>query len=55
PGDVPAFASAIARLLARNDERTIMAAEARRFVLEERSLGAAAARVAELLAKIPVS
>ena len=55
PGDVAAFASAIERLLARNDERTIMAAEARRFVLEERSLGGAAARLAELLPKIPVS
>ena len=55
PGDVAAFASAIERLLARNDERTIMAAEARRFILEERSLDAAATRLAELLAKIPVS
>jgi glycosyltransferase involved in cell wall biosynthesis len=55
PGDVAAFASAIERLLARNDERTIMAAEARRFILEERALGVAAARLAELLAKIPVS
>ncbi|RVD67293.1 glycosyltransferase, partial [Mesorhizobium sp. M4A.F.Ca.ET.029.04.2.1] len=55
PGDVAAFASAIERLLTRNDERTIMAAEARRFTLEERSLGAAAARLTELLAKIPVS
>jgi glycosyltransferase involved in cell wall biosynthesis len=55
PGDVAAFASAIERLLARNDERTIMAAAARRFILEERSLGVAAARLAELLAKIPVS
>ncbi|TIO06199.1 glycosyltransferase family 4 protein [Mesorhizobium sp.] len=55
PGDVVAFASAIERLLARNDERTIMAAEARRFILEERSLGVAAARLAELLPKIPVS
>ncbi|TIV12799.1 MAG: glycosyltransferase family 4 protein, partial [Mesorhizobium sp.] len=55
PGDLTAFASAIERLLARNDERTVMAAEARRFILEERSLGAAAARLAELLAKIPVS
>ncbi|TIQ91308.1 MAG: glycosyltransferase family 4 protein [Mesorhizobium sp.] len=55
PGDVEAFASAIERLLTRNDERTIMAAEARRFILEERSLGAAVARLAELLAKIPVS
>ncbi|TKD46786.1 MAG: glycosyltransferase family 4 protein [Mesorhizobium sp.] len=54
-GDVAAFASAIERLLARNDERTTMAAEARRFILEERSLGVAAARLAELLAKIPVS
>ena len=35
PGDVAAFASAIERLLARNDERTIMAAAARRFVLED--------------------
>jgi glycosyltransferase involved in cell wall biosynthesis len=55
PGDVAAFAAAIARLLADNDERTTMAAEARRFVLEERSLGGAAARLAKLLKKIPVS
>lgn len=55
PGDVAAFASAIERLLARNDERTIMAAKARRFILEERSLGAAAARLTELLRKIPAS
>ncbi|ESZ47299.1 glycosyltransferase family 4 protein [Mesorhizobium sp. RSR565B] len=55
PGDVAAFASAIARLLANNDERTIMAAQARRFVLEERSLGAAKARLAELLKMIPLS
>lgn len=55
PGDVAAFASAIERLLARNDERTIMAAEARRFILEERSLGAATARLTELFAKIAVS
>ncbi len=55
PGDVAAFASAIERLLTRNDERTIMAAEARRFILEERSLGVAAGRLAELFAKIPVS
>lgn len=55
PGDVAAFASAIERLLARNDERTIMAVEARRFVLDERSLGGAAARLAEFFAKIPVS
>jgi glycosyltransferase involved in cell wall biosynthesis len=55
PGDVAAFASAIARLLAHDDERTIMAAEARRFILEERALDAAAARLAELLAKILVS
>jgi len=54
PGDVAAFAAAIARLLADNDERTTMAAQARRFVLEERSLGGAAARLAELLEKIPV-
>ncbi|TIS63936.1 MAG: glycosyltransferase family 4 protein [Mesorhizobium sp.] len=55
PGDVAAFASAIERLLVSDDERTIMAAEARRFILEERSLDAAAARLAELIAKIPVS
>jgi glycosyltransferase involved in cell wall biosynthesis len=55
PGDVAAFASAIERLLARNDERTIMAAQARRFILDERSLGGAAAHLAELLAKVPVS
>ncbi len=55
PGDVAAFASAIEGLLARNDERAIMAADARRFVLEERSLDVAAARLAELLKKVPVS
>ncbi|RWB57192.1 glycosyltransferase family 4 protein [Mesorhizobium sp.] len=55
PGNVAAFTSAIERLLVRDAERTIMAAEARRFVLEERSLDAAAARLAALLAKIPVS
>ncbi|TPJ40546.1 glycosyltransferase family 4 protein [Mesorhizobium sp. B2-5-13] len=55
PRDVAAFASAIERLLARNDERIIMAAEARRFILEERSLGVAAARLAELLPKVSVS
>ncbi|MDG4882697.1 glycosyltransferase family 4 protein [Mesorhizobium sp. WSM4884] len=55
PGDVAAFACAIERLLSRNEERTIMAAEARRFILEERSLGAGAVRLAELLGKIPVS
>ncbi|TRC80599.1 glycosyltransferase family 4 protein [Mesorhizobium sp. WSM4310] len=55
PGDVAAFASAIERLLARNDERTIMSVKARRFILEERSLGAAAARLVELLQKIPAS
>ncbi|ANT48595.1 glycosyltransferase family 4 protein [Mesorhizobium amorphae] len=55
PGDVAAFASAIARLLAHNDERIIMAAEARRFVLEERSLDGAAARLAELISKISAS
>ncbi|TIX22615.1 glycosyltransferase family 4 protein [Mesorhizobium sp.] len=55
PSDVAAFASAIERLLTRNDERTIMAAEARRFILEERSLGVAAARLAELLPKVSVS
>ncbi|RUW86324.1 glycosyltransferase family 4 protein [Mesorhizobium sp. M1E.F.Ca.ET.063.01.1.1] len=55
PGNVGAFTSAIERLLVRDAERTIMAAEARRFVLAERSLDAAAARLAALLAKIPVS
>ncbi len=55
PGDVAAFASAIARLLARNDERTTMAAQARRFILDERSLDVAAARLSELLAKVWVS
>ncbi|RWH36008.1 MAG: glycosyltransferase family 4 protein [Mesorhizobium sp.] len=55
PGDVAAFTSAIERLLVRGDERTAMAGNARRFILEERSLGTAAARLSELLAKIAVA
>ncbi|TIS82783.1 MAG: glycosyltransferase family 4 protein, partial [Mesorhizobium sp.] len=55
PGDVAAFTSAIERLLVRDDERTAMAGNARRFILEERSLATAAARLSELLAKIAVA
>ncbi|PBB88295.1 glycosyltransferase family 4 protein [Mesorhizobium sp. WSM3876] len=55
PGDVAAFSSAIERLLVRDDERALMSGEARRFILEQRSLDIAAARLAELLAKIPVA
>lgn len=55
PGDVPALASAIERLLTHDDERTRMAEAARQFVLDERSLDAAAARLAEILPKVPAS
>jgi glycosyltransferase involved in cell wall biosynthesis len=55
PGDVAAFASAIERLLTHSDERTAMAEAARRFILEERSLDAAAAHLAGLLPKVAVS
>src|SRR5262245_50842969 len=52
-GDVPAFAAAIARLLSDEGERKFMGAAARRFVLGERSLDAAAARLAAMLPKVP--
>ncbi len=45
PGDVEAFASAIAHLLADDDRRRAMGETARRFVFEERSLEAAAAKL----------
>lgn len=47
--DVAAYADAIAMLLANPDERRRLGANARRFVRGERSLAAAAARLAELL------
>jgi glycosyltransferase involved in cell wall biosynthesis len=53
PGDIAAFADAIARLLANEPERRRMAEAARRFVADERSLEATAARLAEILPKAP--
>jgi glycosyltransferase involved in cell wall biosynthesis len=50
-GDVPAFAAAIARLLTDDRERKAMGEAARRFVLGERSLDAASARLAAMLPK----
>ena len=55
PGDVPALASAIEHLLTHDGERTRMAEAARQFVLAERSLDAAAARLADILPKVPAS
>lgn len=49
-GDVAAYAGAIRRLLADGSERQRMAEAARRFVLGERSLDQAAARLADILA-----
>jgi glycosyltransferase involved in cell wall biosynthesis len=49
--DIPAFAAAIARLLADDGERNAMGGAARRFVLGERSLDAAAAQFAAMLRK----
>lgn len=51
PDDIDAFATAIARLLANDDERIAMGEAARRFVSERRSLDAAAARLADVLAE----
>ncbi|QPC88739.1 glycosyltransferase [Mesorhizobium sp. NBSH29] len=48
-GDVPAFAGAIAALLDDVERRNVMGAAARRFVTAERSLGAAAWRIDDLL------
>ncbi|SFU22239.1 glycosyltransferase family 4 protein [Mesorhizobium sp. YR577] len=55
PGDVPAFAAAIERLLTQEDERALLSQAAWRFVLDERSLDMAATRLAELLAKVSPS
>ncbi len=55
PGDVAAFASAIERLLTREDERALLSQAARRFVLDERSLDTAATHLANLLAKVASS
>jgi glycosyltransferase involved in cell wall biosynthesis len=49
PDDIEAFTSAIARLLARNDERRAMGEAARRFVMQDRSLDAAAVRLEAIL------
>jgi glycosyltransferase involved in cell wall biosynthesis len=51
-GDVAAFALAIERLLTDAAERRRMADAAHRFVVEERSLEAAAARLAAILPKV---
>jgi glycosyltransferase involved in cell wall biosynthesis len=48
-GDVMAYAEAIGRLLTNDAERRQLAAAARRFVLDERSLEAAARRLAAIL------
>lgn len=48
-GDVIAYAKAIERLLANDAERRQLAAAARRFVLDERSLEAAARQLAAIL------
>lgn len=48
-GDSEAFARAITRLLRQESERLLLGSEARRFVLEERSLVAASRRLAEIL------
>lgn len=51
-GDVAAFAAATERLLTDEAERQRMAEAARRFVADERSLEAAAARLAATLPKV---
>ena len=48
-GDVEAYASAIRSLLENADDRQRLGRGARRYVLAERSLEAAAARLAHLL------
>jgi glycosyltransferase involved in cell wall biosynthesis len=48
-GDVAAYAKAIERLLTDEAERQRLGAAARRFVLDERSLEAAARRLAAIL------
>jgi len=49
PGDVAAYAAAIERLLTNEAERQRLGVAARRFVLDERSLDAAARRLAAIL------
>jgi glycosyltransferase involved in cell wall biosynthesis len=49
PGDVAAYAAAVERLLTNEAERQKLGAAARRFVLDERSLDAAARRLAAIL------
>jgi glycosyltransferase involved in cell wall biosynthesis len=49
PGDVAAYAEGIERLLTNEAERQRLSAAARRFVLDERSLEAAAGRLAAIL------
>ena len=51
-GDVTAYAGAIRSLLADPERRRAMAKSARRFVLEERSLEVASARLGALLRKV---
>ena len=51
-GDVAAFALAVERLLTDETERRRMAGAARRFVMEKRSLEAAAARLAAILPRV---
>ncbi len=53
PGDIDAYASAVARLLADSEERQAMSRAARRFVLGERSLDAAASRLDGILPMAP--
>ena len=54
PGNIDAYASAVARLLADDEERQAMSRAARRFVLEERSLDAAASRLDGILPMAPL-
>jgi glycosyltransferase involved in cell wall biosynthesis len=51
-GDIAAFAEAIERLLTNETESLELGAAARRFVLEERSLEAAAKRLATILPRV---
>ncbi len=51
PGDTEAFAAALRRLMTDAPLRRSMGASARRFVVEERSLGVASIRLKEILAR----
>lgn len=53
PGDVPAFARAVAALMADDRRRSALGARARIFVREERSLAQAAVRLRAVLAPEP--